>query len=122
MAKQQQAATEQKRKSALLVSSFLNKAKTLGINPDRWAFYNIDIKKPVFFHEMVQILNQCENSSFFYFKPAFIHAKLASANSRITKSDTGDKAAFISESSSDDRQKDVLLELKGVFVVRQNER
>ena len=84
----------------------------MGLEENRWAVYDINIEEPVTFSEMEQILNQCANSSAYYFKPIIFHAKT------MKKLDKEKMKKAISVNSEDAKQGDMLLTLKGVFYVR----
>ena len=67
--KQQKRETERKKRIISRVNDFINRARSLGLEKNRWSVYDINIDEPVTFFEMEQILEQCENSSVYYFKP-----------------------------------------------------
>ena len=94
-------------------NNFIDKAKSLGLERNRWAVYDINIEKPVTFSEIEQILNQCANSSAYYFKPIIFYAKA------VRELDKNKMKKAISIDSQEAKQGDMLMTLKGVFYVRQ---
>jgi len=110
--KQQKNETEVKKHSIFQANNFIDRARSLGLEENRWAVYDINIEEPVTFSEMEQILNQCANSSAYYFKPIIFYAKT------VRELDKGKMKKAISADSQDTKQGDMLLTLKGVFYVR----
>jgi hypothetical protein len=110
--KQQKNEAELKKHSIFRANNFIDRARSLGLEENRWAVYDINIEEPVTFSEMEQILNQCANSSAYYFKPIIFYAKTA------RKLDKEKMKKAISVNPEDTKQGDMLLTLKGVFYVR----
>ncbi len=114
--KQQQNDLRRKEKILYKVENFVRNAKTLGLEENRWSFYDDNIEDPVTFTEMEQILNQCANSSSYYFKPASLYVRRVSASdlkSEKTKASSGSSA-----DSTDTKRSDMHLTLRGAFIVR----
>jgi hypothetical protein len=101
--KEQKRELERKNQILSQVGNFIDKADKLGLEKDRWAAYEVNIQEPVSFSEMEQILTQCTNSSSYYFKPIMLHVKKSSSTPAV---------------SPDKKMGDVLLTLRGAFVVR----
>ena len=106
---------EQKRRILNRVKKFADKADALGLEKGRWATYEVNIAQGIAFFEMEQILNQCVNTSSYYYKPVSLHIKTngESDNNEIEK-----KPDSKSVESSEDMVGDVILTLNGAFVVR----
>ena len=60
---------EQQLQSILRINNFINNAKLLGLEQNKWALYNVDIQDTVTFAEMKTILKQCSNADSHYFRP-----------------------------------------------------
>jgi hypothetical protein len=110
--KQQKNEAELKKHSIFRANNFIDRARSLGLEENGWAVYDINIEEPVTFSEMEQILNQCANSSAYYFKPIIFYAKT------VRELDKEKMKKAISVNSEDTKQGDMLLTLKGVFYVR----
>jgi hypothetical protein len=89
---------------------FVEHAEAVGLVKDRWAYYPITIDEAVTFSTAEEVLNQTAPSGAYYFKPSLLHMK---KNVEKNDADRGD---------TDGTGKDILLTLKGSFVVRQNDR
>ena len=111
--KQQKNEAELKKHGIFRAKNFIDRAKSLGLEENRWAVYDINIEEPVTFSEMEQILNQCANSSAYYFKPIIFYAKKT-----VQESDKERMKKAISVNAHETKQRDMLLTLKGVFYVR----
>ncbi len=116
MARQQQSETKHKKQIFLQVKTFLEQAKSLKLEKENWSVYDINITGPVTFLELSQILNQCTNTTSFYFKPITFHVKSAEKpekdiNKKIPPSKQTD--------SSETKTGDILLTLRGAFIVRE---
>jgi hypothetical protein len=98
------------------VNRFVNRARSLGVERDNWAYYDVDIQEPVSFAEAEEILRQTANSSAYYFKPLKLHVK-----TKVESNTKGgpDKPAGTSPDSPEAKKGDILLVLKGSFAVRQ---
>lgn len=104
------------RKKGILkrVRGFVDRARSAGVERDKWAFYDVSIEDAVAFEEAEQILEQTANSSSYYFKPIMLHAKTQSRAEAEAPSTT---TAAASGDSFQTRAGDVLLTLRGSFVV-----
>jgi uncharacterized protein YjiK len=100
---------EQKLHSILRINNFINNAKLLGLEQNKWAEYNVDIQDTVTFTEMKTILNQCSNGDSHYFKPISFHIKSLKATGNKEKTSG---MTFENESG------DILMTLKGAFIVK----
>ena len=106
---QLQSEREQKLHSILRINNFVNNAKLLGLEQNKWAVYNVDIQDTVTFAEMKTILKQCSHTDSHYFKPASFHIKSLKATGN--KNDT-------SGMTFENQTGDILMTLKGAFVVK----
>ena len=95
--------------SILRINNFVNNAKLLGLEQNKWAVYNVDIQDTVTFAELKTILKQCSNADFHYFRPVSLHIKSLKA--------TGNKDKT-SERIFENETGDILMTLKGAFVIK----
>ncbi len=114
--KQQQNEIRRKEKILYQVEDFVRNAKALGLEETRWSFYNVNIQEPVTFTEMEQILDQCANSSSYYFKPDLLHVRLVSDSD--LKPEKTKASSSSSAESLDTKVPDIHLTLRGSFIVR----
>ena len=96
------------------LDGFMRKAATLGLEQENWASYDVNIQEPVTFAQMARILNQCVNTPDYYFKPVSLQVK-----TQVKPDQTDLKGASLpaADDSFDPEKGDVLLTLKGAFVV-----
>ena len=106
---QLQSEREQKLHSIMKINNFINNAKALGLEQNKWAVYNVDIQDTVTFAEMKTILKQCSNADSHYFSPVSFHIKSLQA--------TGDRDKT-SGRTFENEAGDILMTLKGAFVVK----
>jgi len=106
---------ERKRRILHRVKKFIDKADALGLEESRWATYEVNIAQGITFFEMEQILNQCVNTSSYYYRPVSLHIK---TNGESDNNEIEEKPDSKSVESSEDQVGDVLLTLNGAFVVR----
>lgn len=106
---QLQSERKQKLHSILKINNFVNNAKLLGLEQNKWAVYNVDIQDTVTFGEMKTILKQCSNADSHYFKPVSFHIKSLKATGNTDKT---------SERIFENKPGDILMTLKGAFVVK----
>jgi hypothetical protein len=106
---QLQSEREQKLHSILRINNFVNNAKLLGLEQNKWAVYNVDIQDTVTFAQMKTILKQCSNADSHYFRPVSFHIKSLKATGN--KNETS-RMTFENETG------DILMTLKGAFVVK----
>jgi len=96
---------------------FADGAVSLGLDPNNWATYDVAIQEPVKYNELQRIINQCVNTSAYYFKPTSLHAR------RNFKTDKKllqqEDAPITDEKEFDDSQGDIFLKLQGTFLVKQ---
>lgn len=107
--RRQQAALNRQRVE--LAEDFVDRARSLGLTRDQWYSYRVNIDEPVSFQEAAYILNQTANSSSYYFNPVQLHIKEKTA----AESDNRSAARQVSPPQ---QQGDLLLTLKGEFVVK----
>jgi len=106
---QLQSEREQKLHSILRINNFINNAKLLGLEQNKWAVYNVDIQDTVTFPEMKTMLKQCSNADSHYFRPVSFHIKSLKA---IGHEDKTPGMTF------ENKAGDILMTLKGAFVVK----
>jgi hypothetical protein len=106
---QLQSEREQRSHSILRINNFVNTAKSLGLEQSKWSVYNVDIQDTVTFAEMKTILKQCSNADFHYFRPISFHIKSLKATGNQDKT---------SEIPFENVEGDILMTLKGAFVVK----
>lgn len=105
----------QKKRNLERANRFVNRARSLGVGRDNWAYYDVNIEEPVSFAEAEKILRQTANSSSYYFKPVRLHIK-----TRLESDTKGrpDKSGVTSAESQETKQGNILLALRGSFAVR----
>ncbi|MBW1726124.1 MAG: hypothetical protein JRF31_02090 [Deltaproteobacteria bacterium] len=113
---QQQSERKQKMHHIFRVNRFVNNAKLLGLEKRRWAVYHVDIQDAVTFTEMKRNLMQCTNSASRYFRPVSFHIK--SLKATHNNAGIGNKNET-SEMLFKNKTGDILMTLKGAFVVRE---
>ena len=112
--KQQKREAQRKWRILTRVNSFVDRASSLGLEGMKWANYDVNIQEPVTFFEMEQILNQCLNSSSYYFRPIALHANISpESDAKIVKK------ASTSADSRESKKGDLMLTLRGAFIVRE---
>ena len=95
--------------SILRINNFVNHAKLLGLEQNKWDVYNVDVEDAVTFAQMKTILKQCSNANSHYFKPVSFHIK-------SLKATVNDEKA--SGKTFENETGDILMKLKGAFVVK----
>jgi len=106
---QLQSERKQKLHSIMRINNFVNNAKLLGLEQNRWDVYNVDIENAVSFSQMKTILKQCSNSNFHYFRPVSFHIKSLKATGNYEK---------VPGKIFENETGDILMTLKGAFVVK----
>ena len=98
------------------LKGFMQKAADMGLEQHKWASYDVNIQEPVTFAQMARILNQCVNTPDYYFKPVSLQVK-----TKVNPDQTHLKGTSLPAGDDifDSGKGDVLLTLKGAFVVRQ---
>jgi len=114
--KQQQREVERKESIMVRVNNFINRARSLGLEKERWAFYDVNIEEPVSFPDAENILTQTANSSSYYFKPMTFHVKTEIESETKAKQK---RPPSTSADSPETKKGDILLTLRGAFVVKQ---
>jgi hypothetical protein len=113
--KERQEELSRKKREVERVNRFVNRARSLGVERDNWAYYDVDIQEPVSFAEAEEILRQTTNCSLYYFNPSKLHVK-----TKVEPNAQGGpgKPAGTSSDSPEAKKGDILLILKGSFAVR----
>ena len=108
---------EQQQQVINQLNGFVGEANRSGLDPQNWETYDVHIQEVVSFSEMKRIVNQCVNTSAYYFKPVSLEAKQRIQNPKkilVRPADTP-----LEETYPDSDEGDILLNLRGTFVVRQ---
>lgn len=113
---EQQRELERKERIMVRVNRFINRARSFGLEKDKWAFYDVNIQEPVSFQEAETILQQTTNSSTYYFKPVTLHV---TTKIEPDKKTTQKKPSSNSADSPETKERDILLTLRGGFLVKQ---
>ena len=95
------------RKNQILyqVQDFLDRAKSLGLEKENWAVYEVNVDDAMSFADAELVLSQCAYSNFAYYVPALLEIK--TINSPKT------------DSAGVQKKGDLLITLRGRFVARQ---
>ncbi len=100
----------------LLLRDFHAGAAAAGLQPEEWSLYDVQIQRTATFEQLEQILNQCAHGPQYYFKPQALKIQ------RIPPDGSTQKLAgdYPQQMLAADalQQKDILLSLKGAFVVK----
>ncbi len=106
---------EKNRRILVRVKEFVDQAKVFGLEEGKWDYYDVNIEEQVYFHEARSILTQTANSRSCYFNPISLDIKKVEE-----PSPTSSQTVKASPGSESEQEKgDILLRLKGTFVVRQ---
>jgi len=95
--------------------SFVQKAQALGLVKERWDTYEVELKEPVSFPEAREILAQTGNAGSYYFIPVYLH--MSTDLSRMEGGSGAEKRPQ-GNNASGPKKGDVLMDLKGTFLVR----
>jgi len=105
----------QKRRTLAHAKKFINRAKAFGLERHKWEHYDVNIEESVYFHEAMRILTQTANSESCYFNPISLNIKKGEGADPTVSG----QAQTTAGSENDKKGGDLLLSLKGTFVVRQ---
>jgi hypothetical protein len=111
----QQKEIESKARILARARPFVERARALGLEKNRWDTYEVEIKEPVTFPEAREILSQAGSTGSYYFAPAYLHMTRDPAEMKETLR-SGEKAQ--ENGASGEKKGDVLMDLKGTFLVR----
>jgi len=116
IARQEQGETQHRHQLLLQAKAFQDLASALKMEQKNWSVYDIQIEEPVSRAELTQILNQCQNTASYYFKPIAFHAKTADSpeNQKAQAAAAPRKGDTPTDSPSD-----IFLTLRGAFLVRE---
>ncbi len=98
------------------LDGFVAETARLGLDPGNWETYDVQIQEVVSFSEMKRIVNQCVNTTAYYFKPESLEAKKKVRNPKKILTRPADTLA--EEELPDTDEGDILLNLRGTFVVK----
>ena len=112
----QQKELKRKKRIVTRVANFVKRAKSYGLEKDRWTYYDVEIEGPMTFHKAEQILSQTLNTSSYFYKPMALHM-----NTDITsyKKPGQDQPTRPSADSKSVDGQDAIVKLKGAFLVQQ---
>ena len=114
--KQQQRDIRRKKRIMLNVKNFVDNAKSFGLEEKRWAYYNVYLEQPISFQELQRVASQAVSTSHYYFKPETLSLKTTTdSDSKIQQS----KSPSTSADSLESKKGDLLITLKGAFMVKQ---
>lgn len=113
--KQNKREQAQKRRALAHVNKFINRAKVFGLERHKWENYDVNIEERLYFHEAKRILTQTANSKSCYFNPISLNIKKVGEPALMTSG----QAQANADSGKEQKRGDLLLSLKGTFVVRQ---
>ena len=114
MMKQRREERARNRRILVRAKRFVDRARALGMERDKWDYYPVQIDEPVSFPEAQKILSQTINTASYYFNPSILNIR------KGTKSEPGEeKPSAASADSPDTKEGDISLNLRGQFVVRQ---
>ena len=101
------------------VDHFLDLAKDAQLTPDHWSIYDVHIQDAVTFHELSQIIEQCVHHQNVYFRPISFHAALGQKRQSPENSFNDVEPVPMDDDADEASPADVILALKGTFMVRQ---
>jgi hypothetical protein len=107
---------EQKLRVMQRVGYFMDRAALQGLSVDRWSVYEVNVQDQLSFKELGRVIEQCEHTKDIYFKPASFHITVGPIEAQKNTSATIPPP--IADGSADGGPADVLLGLKGAFLVR----
>jgi len=111
----QQAELQAKNRILARTRSFVERAKSLGLERNRWDTYEVEIKEPVTFPEAREILSQTGSGGSYYFIPRYLHM---TKDLSQMKEGAGSAKTAKPDDASGPKKGDVLMDLKGSFLVR----
>jgi hypothetical protein len=111
--KQQAAELERSYRIWQKVSDFMETIRLAGLVEQNWAVYDVAIEEPLSYAELGQLLSQCAFAENQYFKPISLQIKSVDA---LAADETGPAKK---PATADAPKADILLSLKGAFLVRQ---
>ena len=87
------------------VNDFVDRAKSLGLEKEKWVVYEVNVQDTVSFAEAEQVLSQCANSTFAYYIPVSLEIKTADPLKK--------------DPPAAQKKGDLFITLRGRFVARQ---
>ena len=96
------------------VRHFMDRAAALGLEREKWTYYDVNVQEPVSFAEMEEILNQCNNSAAAFYRPISLHIKKTTSESV----DTAQRVSSRSANARSGAEADLLITLSGKFLAR----
>jgi len=114
--KQQVGELEQKLRIIQRVNDFAGHARDLGLTPEAWARYDVQVQDALTFKELAQMIEQCIHNKDLYFQPLSFHVAVGHAGS--ASETLGQELKAIPADANDQQPNDLVLSLKGAFFVR----
>ncbi|RLB34803.1 MAG: hypothetical protein DRH12_17140 [Deltaproteobacteria bacterium] len=102
------------------VNKFAEEAKVLGLTPEAWKIYDVDIQEKVSFPQLVEILQQTTTGLNYYFEPFNLYLTKSEPD-KEGKAKAPDAALEEQQSpqhGGEVTEGDMYLRLKGNFIVR----
>lgn len=98
------------RKTAVLkqADQFTRRAQALGLQPNKWTFYDVNVQAPLGYEAAQEMIHQCSDSEVAYFGPISLEIKVPQ------KEQNTPSAAMVNRGGLSD----VILSVKGRFVAR----
>lgn len=120
--RRQIAELQQKVKVIEQVNGFVKGAENLGLVPDNWTRYDVNIEAPLRFAALSEILRQCRSTPYYYFQPQHLRVHLAGGEDADAANlgASGVPAEMVVTNADSDSAEtgDLLLQLKGAFLAR----
>ncbi|GEM_PF-4489458 len=122
--KQQAAELNQKLKTIRRVQRFMKRASAMGMRPEKWAAFDVNIQGWVSFPELEKLIEQCAPSNDVYFTPiAFVvqspEAAAGDNDEQVHEQvQPGAGKTAVKDASSMESSGDVRLVLSGAFRIR----
>jgi hypothetical protein len=117
--KQQAGELAQKLRLTQRVNGFVAHARDLGLTPEGWARYDVNVQDSFSFRELARMIDQCVHDKDYYFVPLSFH--VATGSAKNASDAAGESPKTIQRPGDDGTQRtaDLVLSLKGAFFVRQ---
>ncbi len=117
--KRQAAEMNRKLNTVRRVQRFMDRASAMGMQPDNWDSFDVNIQGWVSFMELEKLIRQCTVSKDVFFTPiAFAVQTPEVASEKEQNDQVPAKAEVAPDASSDDPGRDVRLILSGAFKIR----
>jgi len=105
---------DSKRRIVRLTKDFLAQTNSHRLEKNNWATHEVNLEQPVYFFDLEQIINQCNSTSDYYFRPVSLHLKTRQAIEEEAREDSVNNRPL---PSPEVQAGDLMLTLKGQFIV-----